>query len=155
MSEHAVARSRTVADGPVLRQVDLSGTFDAVTFRLTDAGMTKVVSVTADGLDSYPDRFRLTENDTSPLLGFPHSGISLRSLKVGPAAVIRAAQEHWQECQPRALSLVGENDDLTWYIFCNLPAGVVLGTVDPETGDFTPSGAPPALPPPTASLGGQ
>ncbi|MDA1347969.1 MAG: hypothetical protein O3A47_03765 [Chloroflexi bacterium] len=110
--------------------------------------MTKVVSITADGLDSSPEEFRLTANDTSPLLGHPNPGISLRFLNVGPAAVVRAAQEYWRDCEPRSLSLAGENEDIVWFVFCNLPAGVVSGTVDPVV--LTPSGAPPALPPPTA-----
>ncbi len=49
------------------------------------------------------------------------------------------------------MTLFGEEEDLSWIVFCNLPEGVVSGWVDVRTGAFTPSSAPPAVPPPVAT----
>ena len=77
--------------------------------------------------------------------------MDLRSLRIGPASVVRAATGHWPDCGIRGISLHGQGDDLVWYVFCNLPEGVVSGTVDGQSGVFTPSLAPPAIVPPTAT----
>jgi hypothetical protein len=50
------------------------------------------------------------------------------------------------------MTLYGEEDDLAWTVFCNLPEGVVSGSVDARTGVFTPSLAPPAIPPSVATV---
>ena len=72
-------------------------------------------------------------------------------MRIGPAAVVKAATQHWNGCPVRGLSLHGEEAQLVWYIFCNLPEGVVYGTMDGVTGEFVPSLAPPAIVPPTAT----
>ena len=151
MSELAIMRAREIAPDAVLRQLGLAGPNSKVTFRLTDIALTQAISLTADMLGPSPVPFELVLNDVSPLLCCQHPGISLRFLQVGPAAVIKTASRHWQDCQPRGLTLSGRDDDLVWYIFCNVPEGVVSGTVDGSTGAFTPSLAPPARPPAIAT----
>jgi hypothetical protein len=73
--------------------------------------------------------------------------LDIDSLNAGPKADMSLATRHWTECKPRSQSLVGSSDGSVWVVFCDLPEGTVSGWVDAETGEFTPSKAPPAIAP--------
>ena len=77
--------------------------------------------------------------------------MALNGLRVGPANVARVASGHWQGCRIRGRSLVGDGEELVWYVFCDLLQDVVSGTVDGRTAEFVPSSAPPAIVPPIAT----
>ena len=138
-----VGRAREVAADAVLRQVDFNPRDGRQSFRFTDGAAPEVISVTVPSAASSPDQWQIHVG-ISPLGGHPRPGLLLRALRIGPASVTEAATEYWQGCGIRGLNLIGEGADLVWYVFCNLPQGVVSGTVDARTGVFTPSLAPPA-----------
>ena len=77
--------------------------------------------------------------------------MDISPLRIGPAAVAKAATQHWNGCPVRGLTLAGEGGQLTWYIFCNMPEGVVSGIMDGVAGEFVPSLAPPAIVPQIAT----
>lgn len=135
----------------VLRQVDYSPTRE-YTFRFTDSGATQGITIFASS-GKPPEQWRLVREEPSPLLGHPSPGLNLQTLVIGPGSAEHLAKEHWQRGNLRSLSLSGERQDLYWYVFWNLAEGVASGTVDARTGRFTPSSAPPAIPPPTVNVG--
>ena len=151
LSDEAIARAREIVPGAVLRQVDLADADSGPIFRLTDASSTRAVVLTAESLSQPSGGFELSLPESSPLVGHPATGFTLRFLEVGPAAVVGAAGKFWGDCRPRGLTLVGKDDALTWFVFCDTPVGVVSATVDAQTGLFTPSSAPPARIPRTAT----
>ena len=155
LSDEAIARAREVVPDAVLRQVDLADPDSGPTFRLTDASSTRAVVLTAGSVSPSSGEFELAQPESSPLLGHPGIGFTLRFLEVGPAAVVGAAGKHWGDCRPRGLTLVGRDDALTWFVFCDTPVGVVSATVNAQTGLFTPSSAPPVRPPRTATPAGR
>ena len=150
LSEKAARRAEEVAPDAVLRQVDVSPDVGRTIFRFTDAAATKEISVTVPEPGAPPEAWNI-HSGISPLIGHQSLGIDLPALRIGPASVIRAATGHWPACGIRSIGLHGQGDDLVWYVFCNLPEGVVSGTVDGQSGVFTASLAPPAIAPPTAT----
>ena len=149
-SLQAIERAQEVTSDAVLRQVDMNPDGGPYWFRLTDKAATLAVTIRANELADSPDDWRVQSGHLTPLLGHAAPGIDVRALLVGPSAVKDAALAHWPECDVRSLGLTGSSADLTWYVFCNLPGGVVSGTVHGTTGAFFASPAPPAQPPPTA-----
>ena len=152
LSEEAARRAEEEAPDAVLRQVGVSPDVGRIIFRFTDAAATKAVTVTIPELGAPPEAWSI-HMGVSPLIGHQSPGIDLPSLRIGPASVIRAATGHWPTCGIRSIGLIGQGDDLVWHVDCNLPEGVVSGTVDGQSGAFTPSLAPPAIVPPTATPG--
>ena len=150
ISELATRRAREVEPDAVLRQVDVGPGSGGYSFRLTNAAATQAITLHAPSTQATPDLWELVHGRLTPLLGWTSPGIDVQALRIGPAAVERAAIAQWPGCSLRALTLVGQLDDLTWYVFCNVAEGVISGTVDGRTGELVPSPAPPALPPPTA-----
>ena len=151
LGQAALVRARSVSEDAVLRQVGLASRDGPFTFRFTDAEATLAINITAPSGDVPPDQWETVHGHLTPLLGRPNPGIDLRGLRIGPADVEQAATGHWAGCGIRGLSLMGEGEDLVWYVDCNLPQGVVSGTVDGLTGEFVPSDAPPVFAPPTAT----
>ena len=151
ISEQATRRAREVEPDAVLRQVDVGPGNGGYSFRLTNAAATEAITLHAPSAQATPDLWELVHGHLTPLLGWTSPGIDVQALRIGPAAVERAAIAQWPGCSLRALTLVGQLDDLTWYVFCEVAEGVVSGTVDGRTGELVPSPAPPALPPPTAT----
>jgi hypothetical protein len=149
MGEEALGLAREAVPDAVLRQVDVSPDGGAISFRYTDEAATQTVAVHVPGPEVPRDDWSVLDEGLSPLIGQASPGIDLRALRAGPAAVARSATGHWSGCGVRALTLYGEGEDLSWTVFCNLPEGVVSGSVDARTGEFTPSSAPPAVPPPS------
>jgi hypothetical protein len=137
---------------PTLRQVDINYQDGLWFFRFTDRAATQAITVTISDPLEPADEWEV-HTGLSPLVGHQQPSIDLGSLRVGPARVVKAAAEHWTECDVRGLGLIGMRDQLTWNIFCNLPDGVVSAVVDGITGEFTPSSAPPARVPSTATPG--
>ena len=154
LSASAVAQAQVSAPGALLRQIDLVGPELSPTFRLTDASSTREIVLTAERLDSV-DGFQVVASQTSKLLGHEAPGFSLRFLEVGPGKVVELARGKWENCGPRGLSLVGKEDNITWYVFCNTPSGVASATVNAKTGVFAISSAPPARLSRTATPGGR
>ena len=136
----------------VLRQIGVGVSSGQYFFHFTDAASTLVVVVVvAPGMDSPPESWEVHPPSVSPLVGHVAADLSMGSLRTGPDAVQRAASSHWGSCENANVGLTGEGDDLVWYVFCELPEGVLSGTVDGRTGEFIASGAPPAIRPPTAT----
>ena len=150
LSEEAARRAEEEAPDAVLRQVGVSPDVGRTIFRFTDAAATKAVTVTVPEPGAPPEAW-IIHSGVSPLVGHQSLGIDLPSLRIGPASVVRAAIGHWPACGIRGIGLHGQRDDLVWYVDCNLPEGVVSGTVDGQSGVFTPSLAPPAIMPPIAT----
>ena len=150
VADQANALAEGVAADPVLRQVDLGRDPVRWGIRFTDAAATQEITVVVPLKDVPSDKWEV-RTGISPLVGHQSSGLFLDGLRVGPGAVIEAATKHWNGCPVHGLTLTGEDRQLTWYIFCSLPEGVVSGTMDGVTGEFVPSLAPPAQLPPTAT----
>ena len=146
----ATALAERVAENSVLRQVDLGRDPVRWGIRFVDAAATQEITVIVPVKDMPSDRWEV-RTGISPLIGHQSSGLFLDGLLVGPGAVIEAATKHWNGCPVHGLTLTGEERQLVWYIFCNLPQGVVSGMMDGVTGEFVPSLAPPAQLPPTAT----
>ena len=134
----------------VLRQIGVGVSSGQYLFHFTDAASTLVV--VAPGMDSPPESWEVHPPSVSPLVGHVAADLSMGSLRTGPDAVQRAASSHWGSCENANVGLTGEGDDLVWYVFCELPEGVLSGTGEPA------SLSPPALlrpsghPPPRPSL---
>ena len=78
-------------------------------------------------------------------------GIDLAAVQVGPTAVERAATDTWPDCQPSSFNLSATHGPLTWTVFCaQADGGMLSGSVDATTGEFTPLSPGPLQPPPTA-----
>lgn len=148
-SEAALPRARESFPEAVLRQLDVAADGTQFFLRFTDAAATQGVLMTVS--EEVPPADWKVVSEWSPLLLGPQAAINLQALRVGPAAVQRAAMNHWPGCQIRGgLTLGGEADNLLWWVFCNLPEGVVGGTVNGRTSEFKPYPGPPAIPPRTA-----
>ena len=150
LSEKAARRAEEEAPSAVLRQLGISPDVGRTIFLFTDAAATKAVTVIVPEPGAPPEAWSI-HIGVSQLIGHPSPGIDLPSLRIGPASVARAATGHWPACGIRSIGLHGQGDDLVWYVDCNLPEGVVSGTVDGQSGVFTPSLAPPAIVPPVAT----
>ncbi len=78
--------------------------------------------------------------------------LSVESMNVGPTAAMDEITEHWRGCAPRSQTVISSAEgDTRWVLFCDLPEGTVSGWVDVKTREFTPSEAPPAIVPVTAT----
>ena len=146
-AKNAQDRVGQMISDAVLRQVDCSPSSEC-TFRFTDSGATQGITIFAYS-SKPPEQWRLVREEPSPLIGYPSSGLDLQALVIGPGSAESQAAENWQTGSLRHLSLSGERRDLYWHVFWNLSEGVASGTVDARTGVFTPSSAPPAMPPPS------
>ena len=152
LADQAATLAKEVAEDAVLRQLDRGRDQVRWSFRFTDAAATRVVTVTVPAEDVPIEEWEVSTG-ISPLTGNQSLGLFLDGLQIGPATVVKAATQHWSGCPLRGLSLIGAEHQLVWYVFCNLPEGVVSGTMDGQSGVFTPSLAPPAIVPPTATPG--
>lgn len=149
LSKQAAQRAGEKTSGAILHQVDTdTKTF---TFRFTDKEATKEISVFIPDAGIPPEQWTIDVNARTPLVGNTTPELNLGKLKVGYNRVAQAMFAHWQGCSIRALTLYSENERLTWTAFCNTPRGVVTGDMDGESGVFTPSDAPPAPVPVTAT----
>ena len=151
LGDRAAQRARQVAPDATLRQLDLKVDGSQYTFRFADYTLVRDIDVFVPAEDVSPEDYRVVVLDGGYLTGHQLPEMELEALRVGPGAAEKAALDHWQGCNLRSLSLSGEGKDLYWYVFCDLPQGVVSGTVDNLTGIFTPSLAPPAIIPSTAT----
>ncbi len=133
---------------PILRQVDVNPARGKVFFHFTDAQATFEIQASFPSPSGRSDNWQVSRPDVSMLVGDVRPGLELQALGVGPADALGPMTSHWPDCAPRALTLVGQHDTLTWQTFCTLPDGrVASGTINGQTGAFQPSPAPPALPP--------
>lgn len=139
-------------DEPVLRQISVNPPTGRFDFAVTDKDATFGVQIFIDALDQPPNEWRVVpmefiryEADVS---------LDVDSVNVGATAAMAGATEHWPGCVPRGQTVIGstEGND-QWVVFCDIPEGTVSGWVDAETGEFTPSKAPPAIAPVTATPG--
>jgi hypothetical protein len=150
LADKAVVRARETATDAVLRKVNVNPKDGSQIFQFTDVAATTVISVTVSGEDSPPDQWQVNVG-ISPLVGLTRPEMRIDALRFGPGFVAETATRYWEGCGIRSLGLTGEGSELVWYVFCDLPQGVVSGLVDGRTGAFTPSGAPPARPPQVAT----
>ena len=150
LGEEAARRAGKEALDPVLRQVNVNPDLGSTNFLFTDAAATKEVSVTVPEPAAPPESWSIRLGGIY-FLGHPSPGMDLSSLRIGPASVVQAATGHWPACGIRGVTLIGQGDELVWRVFCNLPEGMVSGTVDGQSGVFTPSLAPPAIVPAIAT----
>lgn len=148
MGQDALERIRGVAASAVLRQVNVIADGGPFEFQFTDRQATREIAVTVPAGDADRGTWTVRLPSTSKLTAHPSPGMKLDGLRVGPGAVATAATGQWDGCGIRSRSLAGEGEDLIWHVFCNLPQGVVSGTVDGRTGEFVPSDALPAVDPP-------
>lgn len=150
MAEKALAVSGI--DEPVLRQISVNPTTGRHDFAVTDKEATFGVQIFIDTPDQPPNEWR-----TVPLEFIRYqanASLDVDSVIMGATSAMGNATEHWPGCVPRGQSIVGSAKGNTWwYVFCDLPEGTVSGLVNAETGEFTPSGAPPAIGPVTATPG--
>ena len=146
LGEEAARRAGKEALNPVLRQVNVNPDLGSINFLFTDAAATKEVSVTVPEPGAPPESWSIRMGGIY-YLGHPSPGMDLSSLRIGPASVVQDATGHWTGCGIRGVSLIGLGDELVWHVFCNLPEGVVSGTVDGQSGVFTPSLALAIVPP--------
>ena len=147
----ATLQAQRVDPDAVLVQVDLEGTGGGRTFRFASFTAGRDIDVFWSSATGSGEEFEVVLPDVAYFAGQPMREIELQALRVGPATTAQAATGHWPGCRIRSLMVAGQGDHLTWYVFCELPEGVVSATVDNRTGVFQPSDAPPARPPPTAT----
>ncbi len=149
MAEQAMLLARQEAPDAVLVQIVTD--LNATTVRFTDAAATKEINVDVPGAGAPPAQWRVGVNRVSPFLGRPERGIKLSDIKVGPHRVAEAITQQWRGCKLSSLLLNLEGDHLVWLAFCDTAQGLVMGSMDSQTGVFQPSPAPPAFGPPTAT----
>ena len=148
--DQATTLAKAVDEDPVLRQLDLGRDSVRWWIRFTDAAATQEITVLVP-VEDVPSEEWEVRTGISPLIGHPSPGLFLDGLRIGPGKVIKAAAQHWNGCPVRGLTLVGEEHQLVWHVSCDLPEGVVSGTMGGLTGEFVPSLAPPVQSPPTAT----
>ena len=142
-------------DEPVLRQLFVNPYpnpnpdntyFGSHGFSVTDRDATFGVEIILDTPDQPSNEWRII-----PIEFIRYEAdvyLDIDSLNAGPKAAMDAMTEHWTGCVPRGQTVVGSAEGNTqWVLSCDLPEGTVSGWVDSETGDFTPSKAPPAIAP--------
>ena len=151
LARHAAQQARKVSPDAILRQVDLNGDGSQYTFRFADYTTGRDVDVFVPAAGAAAEEYRVVPLDLGYLAVRKVPEMELGALRVGPAAVGKAATDHWDGCDLRSLSISGQGQELFWYVFCELPEGVVSGTVDNESGVFQPFSAPPARIPSTAT----
>ena len=138
-------------DEPALRQISVNPLTGLHAFMVTDQDATVGVQLWADTPDQPPNEWRRV-----PMEFIRHRAdvfLDVELIKVGAAAAMDAATEHWRGCVPRSQTVFGSKEgDTQWVLFCDIPEGTVSGWVDVQTGEFTPSQAPPAIVPVTATV---
>jgi hypothetical protein len=151
----ARALASVIAAEPVLRQVDIDPAIGSTFFHFTDARATFEVKVRVPQPDAPPDDWAMTRPPPSPLVGHPRPRLALQALRAGPAEALHQLLAQWPGCAPRAITLYGEGQALTWSAFCTLPDGrVASGMTDGRTGAYRGSQVPPVAPPPTVAPAG-
>ena len=147
------ARATTLAsesiENPVLRQIAFGELDGSHRFIFTDPAASVGVEIIAETPALPAAEWQV--RDSEFVMQRPEAGLDVGSVSVGPRAVLDAASDQWPGCELRSMTLVGGNEGASWYVFCNLPEGVVSGTVDPVTGELTDSDAPPARIPAVAT----
>ena len=91
ISELATRRAREVEPDAVLRQVDVGPGGGGYSFRLTNAAATQAITLHALSTQATPNLWELVHGHLTPLLGWTSPGIDVQALRIGPAAVERAA----------------------------------------------------------------
>ena len=149
MSEQARQIARNETPNPVLRQVDTD--LKVTDFQFVEKTLTKVVTVVVPQPDAPNGAWHTTVSKVSPLLSYAEPALDLQDLRTGPERVAHAITAHWPGCTLRGITLYRENGQLIWLAFCNIPEGVVEGSINDRTGVFQPSAAPPAPLPSTTT----
>ena len=111
LSEKAARRAEEEAPDAVLRQLDLGRDRVRWWIRFTDAAATWEITVLVP-VEDVPSGEWEVRTGISPLIGHQSLGLSLEGLRIGPAAVVKAATQHWNDCPVRGLTLVGEEHQL-------------------------------------------
>lgn len=134
----------------ILAQVSVNPATGAVIIRIVNSDSTIGADIVAPSPDTPLAEWQVLVGKYTPLSGSPHIGIKMEDVRVGPAEAVRAALNQWPGCSPRSINLV-ENDGQAqwWFVFCDSKEGIFSGRMNAATGEFFPSGNPPALAPPT------
>jgi len=135
----------------VLAQVSVDPSTGTVIIRIVNRDSTIGADIVAPSPDTPLGEWQVLIGKYTPLSGSPHIGIKMEDVRIGPTDVIRATFNQWPQCKPRSINLV-ENDGQAqwWFVFCDSKEGILSGRMNAATGEFFPSGNPPALAPPTA-----
>jgi hypothetical protein len=148
MADEAMASSGI--EDPVLRQISVNPSTGLHSFMVTDKDATVGVQLWADTPDQASSEWRIV-----PMEFVRHQAdvsLDVGSINVDATIAMEAATEHWPGCVPRGQTVIGSTEgENQWVVFCDLPEGTVSGWVNAETGEFTPSKAPPAIAPVTAT----
>ncbi|MCH7739445.1 MAG: hypothetical protein IIC93_04775 [Chloroflexi bacterium] len=149
MVDQAITLASESIENPVLRQVAFGSLDGAHIFYFTDPAASVGVEVIAETPSLPASEWQV--RDSEFVRHRPEAGLDVGSVRVGARAVFDTASDQWPGCELRGMTLVAGDEGTTWRVSCNLPEGVVSGTVDPVTGLLTNSSAPPARVPVTAT----
>ncbi|MCH8223472.1 MAG: hypothetical protein IH868_08695 [Chloroflexi bacterium] len=149
MADQAVTVASESIENPVLRQIAFGELDGSHRFIFTDPAATVGVEVIAETPALPVAEWQV--RDSEFVMHRPEAGLDVSSVRVGPGAVLDAASDQWPGCELRSMTLVGGDEGARWYVFCNLPEGVVSGKVNVVTGELTDSDAPPARVPAIAT----
>ena len=149
MVDQAITLASESIENPVLHQVAFGSLDGAHIFYFTDPAASVGVEVIAETPSLPASEWQV--HDSEFVRHRPEAGLDVGSVRVGPRAVFDTASDQWPGCELRSMTLVGGDEGTTWRVSCNLPEGVVSGTVDPVTGLLTNSSAPPVRVPVTAT----
>jgi hypothetical protein len=134
MNEQALILARKKAPDAVLHQIDTD--LHWTDFRFTDGVATKEITVIVPSPDTPIGQWQVEVPDLSKLTGNRAPGIDLKTLKIGPGQVGKAAKIQWPGCTLHSLTLFIENGELTWVAFCATPGGDVSGFMKNDDGIF-------------------
>ena len=149
MVDQAITLASESIENPVLRQVAFGSLDGAHIFYFTDPAASVGVEVIAETPSLPASEWQV--RDSEFVRHRPEAGLDIGSVRVGARAVFDTASDQWPGGELRGMTLVAGDEGTTWRVSCNLPEGVVSGTVDPVTGLLTNSSAPPARVPVTAT----
>ncbi|HTE84413.1 MAG TPA: hypothetical protein VK821_06755 [Dehalococcoidia bacterium] len=154
LSEQAVQQAQMAVPDAVLRQVNLDWGSPLRAFLFTDPASTQEIDVSIADPTQHPDEWKIVTGLTSPLAGWTQPALDLSCLRVGPATAAAAMVRYAPDSRVRGMTLVqaAAGTDLTWYVFSEVPEGVLSGTVSNDTGTFRIQGpGVPVRPPATAT----
>ena len=129
-ANRAITRASELIDNPVLRQISLSQLNGGIYFRFTDPAATVGVEVIAESPALPATEWQI--RNTEFVRYEPGPGLDFSSVMVGAQAVHDIASDQWPACDLRSMSLASAEPEPVWYVFCNLPEGVVSGTVNAQ-----------------------
>lgn len=144
LGERVNRHLQEVEAGAELRQVDIDLASHQHILRFSNARATGEIAVSVPSPDAPVERWQVSEPQATPLAA-PGArtiapALDLRVVMIGPEAVARATSAYRADCRPRTLTLVTVDLEPSWYAFCDLAEGRLMGMVSNQTGVFHPVG---------------